>query len=107
VVDVGDQKTSISCVEDGISHPRTRVHLDYGGADVTRILLFLLRKSGCFPYKRCDPDVNRQDAQLLHGLKEEICHLDLDQCGVHDKTFTVTRPGERPVSILVLAPYRS
>lgn len=25
VVDVGDQKTSVSCVEDGISHPNTRV----------------------------------------------------------------------------------
>lgn len=26
VVDVGDQKTSVSCVEDGISHPNTRVN---------------------------------------------------------------------------------
>lgn len=26
VVDVGDQKTSVSCVEDGISHPSTRVN---------------------------------------------------------------------------------
>lgn len=25
VVDVGDQKTSVSCVEDGISHRNTRV----------------------------------------------------------------------------------
>lgn len=25
VVDVGDQKTSVSCVEDAISHPATRV----------------------------------------------------------------------------------
>jgi actin-related protein len=38
-VDVGDQKTSISCVEDGISHPATRVHLNYGGADVTQARL--------------------------------------------------------------------
>lgn len=28
VVDVGDQKTSVSCVEDGISHPSTRVRLN-------------------------------------------------------------------------------
>lgn len=27
VVDVGDQKTSVSCVEDGISHPNTRVSI--------------------------------------------------------------------------------
>lgn len=37
VVDMGDQKTSISCVEDGISHPETRIHLDYGGADITQV----------------------------------------------------------------------
>ena len=34
---MGDQKTSISCVEDGISHPETRIHLDYGGADITQV----------------------------------------------------------------------
>ena len=28
VVDVGDQKTSVSCVEDGISQPNTRVYLN-------------------------------------------------------------------------------
>ncbi len=37
VVDMGDQKTSISCVEDGISHSETRIHLDYGGADITQV----------------------------------------------------------------------
>lgn len=26
VVDIGDQKTSVSCVEDGICHPNTRVN---------------------------------------------------------------------------------
>ena len=40
VVDVGDQKTSISCVEDGISHPETRIHLNYGGADITQVRVF-------------------------------------------------------------------
>ena len=35
VVDCGDQKTSISCVEDGVSQPHTRIHLGYGGSDVT------------------------------------------------------------------------
>lgn len=37
MVDVGDQKTSISCVEDGISHSETRIHLDYGGGDITQV----------------------------------------------------------------------
>ena len=37
VVDVGDQKTTISCVEDGISHPNTRIQLSYGGSDITQV----------------------------------------------------------------------
>jgi len=37
VVDLGDQKTSLSCVEDGISAPLTRIHMDCGGADVTQV----------------------------------------------------------------------
>ena len=31
VVDCGHSKTSVSCVEDGISHAATRVRLPYGG----------------------------------------------------------------------------
>ena len=37
VVDVGDQKTTVSCVEDGISHPNTRIQLSYGGSDITQV----------------------------------------------------------------------
>ena len=37
VVDVGAEKTSVSCVEDGVSHPETRIHLDYGGNDISAV----------------------------------------------------------------------
>ncbi len=37
MVDIGDQKTSVSCVEDGISQPETRIHLDYGGSDIAQV----------------------------------------------------------------------
>ena len=47
VVDVGDQKTSVSCVEDGISHQNTRIHLDYGGSDITQVHQFSL---GCYSF---------------------------------------------------------
>ena len=59
VVDVGDQvghleclnwnyqtvlqKTSISCVEDGVSLPSSRIQLGYGGSDVTQLLHYLSR----------------------------------------------------------------
>lgn len=75
VVDVGDQKTSVSCVEDGISHPNTRVRLEYGGADVTQTLHWLLEKCA-FPYKECD-ERRPQDAMLLKSLKEDFCHVNL------------------------------
>ena len=44
VVDVGDQKISISCVEDGVSQSNTRIHLGYGGSDVTQLLHHLIIK---------------------------------------------------------------
>lgn len=75
VVDVGDQKTSVSCVEDGISHPATRVRLEYGGSDVTQTFHWLLKKCA-FPYKDCDP-AQPQDAILLKQLKENFCHVNL------------------------------
>lgn len=75
VVDVGDQKTSVSCVEDGISHPSTRVRLEYGGADVTQAFQWLLKKCA-FPYKEYD-ERQPQDAMLLKQLKEDFCHVNL------------------------------
>jgi actin-related protein 8 len=37
VVDVGHSKTSVSCVEDGISQTSTRIRLRYGGGNLTNI----------------------------------------------------------------------
>lgn len=90
VVDVGDQKTSVSCVEDGISHPNTRVRLAYGGADITQTFFWMLQKCS-FPYKECD-QTRPQDAFLLKQLKEDFCHVNLDICGAQEKTFTVNQP---------------
>ena len=69
-MDVGDQKTSVSCVEDGTCHPNTRVRLDYGGGDITQVLYWLLQKCA-FPYKTCN-DSNKLDTMLLRKLKEDF-----------------------------------
>ncbi|KAK0076012.1 hypothetical protein PV325_006017 [Microctonus aethiopoides] len=90
VVDVGDQKTSVSCVEDGISHRNTRVRMDYGGGDITQTFFWLLQKCA-FPYKACDPS-NKLDALLLEQLKKDFCHVDLNICGSQEKTFCVKKP---------------
>lgn len=94
VVDVGDQKTSVSCVEDAISHPATRLRIDYGGADVTQVFHWLLKKSG-FPHQ-VNP-ANKLDAMLLSKLKHEFCHVNLNVCGAQEKKFTVHTPGKMPI----------
>ncbi|KAK6629099.1 hypothetical protein RUM43_002916 [Polyplax serrata] len=92
VVDVGDQKTSISCVEDAISHRTTRVRLNFGGADITQTFYWLLQKSS-FPFRQCNP-TNRIHALLLHTLKEMFCHVNLDVCGSQEKRFVVRQPNQ-------------
>ncbi|KAJ8949260.1 hypothetical protein NQ318_022773 [Aromia moschata] len=118
VVDVGDQKTSVSCVEDGICHPNTRVshkerdgeglsnsgviaapaerrqstRLEYGGGDITQIFYWLLQKCA-FPYKECS-DKNKLDTMLLRKLKEDFCHVNLDICGSQEKFFILKQPGK-------------
>ena len=49
VVNVGDRCTAIACVDDGLSLPRTRLQLAYGGRDVQDALFRQLCKIN-FPY---------------------------------------------------------
>ncbi|CAH2004535.1 unnamed protein product [Acanthoscelides obtectus] len=99
VVDVGDQKTSVSCVEDGICHPNTRVRLEYGGGDITQIFFWLLQKCA-FPYKEC-ADTNKLDTMLLRKLKEDFCHVNLDVCGSQEKSFMLKQPGKVPMQYTI------
>uniref|UniRef100_A0A3Q3AGW9 Actin related protein 8 n=1 Tax=Kryptolebias marmoratus TaxID=37003 RepID=A0A3Q3AGW9_KRYMA len=101
VVDVGDQKTSICCVEDGVSHRNSRLCLAYGGSDVTRTFFWLLQRAG-FPYRDCQL-TSRLDCQLLQHLKETFCHLDQDISGLQDHEFQ-TRFPEAPAPMGLFYP---
>ncbi|XP_033746554.1 actin-related protein 8-like [Pecten maximus] len=90
VVDVGDQKTSVCCVEDGISHKNTRITMEYGGSDITRCFHWLLGKSGFSP-RELDPR-NTIDGLLLQEYKESYCHLDQDNFGVKDRSILIRKP---------------
>ncbi|KAJ8265187.1 hypothetical protein COCON_G00142860 [Conger conger] len=90
VVDVGDQKTSLCCVEDGVSHRNSRLCLAYGGSDVTRCFFWLLQRAG-FPYRDCQLS-NRMDCNLLQQLKETFCHLDQDISGLQEHEFRTRFP---------------
>lgn len=92
VVDIGDQKTAISCVEDGISHKTTRLRMDYGTGDVCQALSWMFHKSA-FPYKNWNENVPR-DVVLMRNLYQDFCHVNLDVCGPQEKTFLVDHPGD-------------
>ncbi|EDV34171.1 uncharacterized protein Dana_GF21170 [Drosophila ananassae] len=90
VVDIGAQKTSIACIEDGISQLDARVRLHYGGGDIDQVLLMLLRKCG-FPYRECNVQDSYVDAHLMDELKEKFCHLNANVCGAQEKHFTLRK----------------
>ncbi|XP_020804933.1 actin-related protein 8 [Drosophila serrata] len=90
VVDIGAQKTSIACIEDGISQMDARVRLNYGGGDLDQVLLMLLRKCG-FPYRECNVQDSYVDAHLLDELKEKFCHLNASVCGAQEKHFNLRK----------------
>ena len=73
VVDIGAQKTSICCVEEGMCIENSRVNLKYGGADVTETFIKMMLYDH-FPYQ----DINlkrRYDFLLAEELKAKFCTM--------------------------------
>ncbi|KAF2236139.1 actin-like ATPase domain-containing protein [Viridothelium virens] len=73
IVDMGAQKTSVCCVEDGMCVEESRINLKYGGRDVTdnfiRMMLF-----DHFHYQ--DIDLRRRyDYLLAEELKQKFCTM--------------------------------
>jgi len=95
VVDIGDQKTSISCVEDGISQPSSRIHLGFGGSDISTLLHFLSKQTG-FTYKSCNT-ANLTDCLIIHHIKEDKCNLNLDEASLVRHIFNVEKFGKSPL----------
>jgi actin-related protein 8 len=93
VVDVGDQKTTVSCVEDGLVQPLTRLVMQYGGCDISRCFHWLLTRCS-FPYRECRL-AQRMDALFIQDLKETFCHLEQDMQGIEQSEVTLRRPSQR------------
>ena len=73
VVDIGAQKTSICCVEEGMCVENSRVNLKMGGRDVTETFIKMMLHDH-FPYA----DINlrrRYDFLLAEDLKKKICTM--------------------------------
>lgn len=92
VVDIGHEKTCVSCVEDATSHPRTRLVMQYGSRHVTNVLMQLC-KTVCFPYVFDDGCI--LDFLLLQSIKEAKSNLDMDHVSVDQHEFTVTKYSTR------------
>ncbi|KAJ6099985.1 hypothetical protein N7467_001520 [Penicillium canescens] len=73
VVDIGAQKTSICCVEEGMCVENSRVNLKFGGQDMTEAFIKMMLHDH-FPYA----DINlrrRHDFLLAEELKKNICTM--------------------------------
>lgn len=73
VVDVGAQKTSICCVEEGMCLENSRINLKQGGWDVTETFIRMMLHD-YFPY--ADIDLRRRyDYLLAEELKTKFCTM--------------------------------
>ena len=73
VVDIGAQKTSICCVEEGMCIENSRINLKCGGTDVTETFIRMMLYDH-FPY--ADINLNRRyDFLLAEELKSKFCTM--------------------------------
>ncbi|OTB07985.1 hypothetical protein M426DRAFT_317488 [Hypoxylon sp. CI-4A] len=92
VVDVGAQKTSIACVEDGLCVEDSRINLKYGGYDVTETFIKMMLYDN-FPYQ----DINmrrRYDFLLAEELKIKYCTMDPKHVSVQSYEFYLRAPDQ-------------
>jgi actin-related protein 8 len=92
IVDVGAQKTSICCVEDGMCMEDSRVNLKYGGNDVTDTFIRMMLHDH-FPYA----DINlrrRYDFLLAEELKTKYCTMNQAEISVQLYDFHLRAPNQ-------------
>lgn len=92
VVDVGAQKTSVACVEDGLVVEESRINLKYGGFDVTETFMKMMLFDN-FPYA----DINlrrRYDFLLAEELKIKHCTMTQADISVQLFQFHLRAPNQ-------------
>ncbi|BGP25622.1 actin-related protein 8 [Rhodotorula toruloides] len=110
VIDIGARTTKITCVEEGLVLPETRMILDFAGDDITSFLHTLLQRLN-FPYKEADLS-KWYDWIVLEDLKERSVVLSEADIGLNLYDFFVRHPGlltqkysMRMYDDCILAPY--
>ncbi|KAL1844056.1 hypothetical protein VTJ49DRAFT_5807 [Mycothermus thermophilus] len=92
VVDVGAQKTSITCVEDGLCIEDSRVNLKFGGYDVTETFIKMMLYDN-FPYQEINLH-RRYDFLLAEELKIKYCTLSQANISVQASDFHLRAPNQ-------------
>ncbi|KAK1751830.1 putative actin-related protein 8 [Echria macrotheca] len=92
VVDVGAQKTSIACVEDGLCIEDSRINLKYGGNDVTETFIKMMLYDN-FPYQEINLR-RRYDFLLAEELKIKYCTLSQANISVQNFDFHLRAPNQ-------------
>ncbi|KAH9906163.1 putative chromatin remodeling complex subunit [Xylariomycetidae sp. FL2044] len=92
VVDVGAQKTSIACVEDGLCAEDSRINLKYGGYDVTETFMKMMLYDN-FPYQEINLR-RRYDFLLAEELKMKHCTMSQADISVQLYQFHLRAPNQ-------------
>ena len=81
----GDQKTSISCVDDGVSQSNTRICMGYGGSDISQLLHYLILSN---TEMQQFPETDN-NCDWIHEAKEKQCHLVLERDEICSHTIAM------------------
>ncbi|PGH16638.1 hypothetical protein AJ80_05140 [Polytolypa hystricis UAMH7299] len=92
IVDIGAQKTSICCVDEGMCIENSRVNLKYGGADVTETFIKMMLYDH-FPYEEINLN-RRYDFLLAEELKKNVCTLNETNVSVQVFDFHLRASGQ-------------
>ncbi|OAQ70072.1 chromatin remodeling complex subunit (Arp8) [Pochonia chlamydosporia 170] len=92
VVDVGAQKTSVTCVEDGLCIEDSRINMKYGGYDITETFMKMMLYDN-FPYQEINLR-RRYDFLLAEELKIKHCTMSQADISVQVNNFHVRAPNQ-------------
>ncbi|KAL8811314.1 MAG: hypothetical protein Q9223_001804 [Gallowayella weberi] len=92
VVDIGAQKTSICCVEEGMCMENSRINLKFGGADVTETFIKMMLFDH-FPYAEINLN-RRYDFLLAEEIKIKFCTLNEGDVSPQPADFHLRAPGQ-------------
>jgi actin-related protein 8 len=92
IVDIGAQKTSICCVEEGMCIENSRINLKYGGADITETFIKMMLFDH-FPYEEINLR-RRYDFLLAEELKQKFCTMNEADISVQLYDFHLRASGQ-------------